>query len=271
MPLMKEDRVDQIAHEAVVLDLGDLRRQAEQLKAQARAEADRIIAEARAEGVTITEAAQRDGYEAGYATGKAEGLEAGRTSGHDEALQSTREAIDRLEAAWLGAARAWELERRDMVLDARESLLELAVAIARRVVKRVPEVEPNVVADQVDAALEHVARPHDAAIRIHPEDRALVEEVMPRLVQALGGTDHVRLIDDASIQPGGCVVTSGRGRVDATLGAQLDRMVELLLPSRRQDTPGASGASDVVNAVDTPGPPDATDAPGREEGGDEPT
>jgi len=232
MPLLKHNDTSRIDHDAVVLDLGDLRRQGETIKQRARDEAARIIADARAEAARLTENAAAEGHQQGLAQGRAEGLEQGRQQGHAEALQQTAEGLRKLQEAWINAGQQWDAERRAMVLDARQSLLELAVTIAEKVTRRVPTVDPSVVVDQVAAAIEHVVRPGDVKIRIHPEDRPLIEEALPEMARSFAAAEHVQLVDDAGIERGGCIVVTRRGRIDATLDTQLNRLVDALLPSR---------------------------------------
>lgn len=230
MALIKSHSAADALDGAVVLDLGDLRRQGQILQQRAQAEADRIIAEARAKAQQLIDAAHGEGFEAGFKKGHAAGLEAGRKQGHDAALKDSGARLQRLEEAWINAAKQWDAERRAMLLEARQSLLTLAVAMAEKIVRRVPHIDPSIVVDQVAEAIDHVARPCDVAIHIHPTDVPLVEQAMPKLLQHTHQVQHVSLIDDENVSPGGCVVTYGAGRIDATLDTQLIRLIDTLLP-----------------------------------------
>ncbi|MEX2672229.1 MAG: FliH/SctL family protein [Phycisphaeraceae bacterium] len=230
MAMIRNQQAARMAEDAIVLDLGDLRRQAEQMKARAKAEADQIIAHAHDEAKRLTEGAEAIGQKAGHAAGYAEGLEAGRVAGHAEALETSRQSLEKLQEAWVNAARQWDDDRRQMVLEARQSVLELAVRMAEKIVHRVPHVEPSVVQDQVEQAISHVTGPCDVSIRIHPADRDLVEEALGPVTQQLSQVRHASLIEDEAVGRGGCVVSHGTGRIDATLETQLTRLVTTLLP-----------------------------------------
>ena len=56
----------------------------------------------------------------------------------------------------------------------------------------------------------------------------------------------VAVIDDASLSPGGCRIFTTRGRIDADLDGQLDRIVADLMPTTAESTdatsPDAGGA-----------------------------
>jgi len=196
MPLYRGEQADHLIQDAIVLDLGDLRRQAEQLKARAREQADQIVAEGRAEAERLTANAEQAGYEAGFARGQPEGYQQGLEQGHAEAVANAREQLAQIADAWIAAGQQWDADRRQMLLDARQSMLELALEIAQRVVKRVPQVDPTVVEDQLAAAIDQMARPADVRIRIHPDDRPLIEEAMPRLAETYESLGHAHLIDD---------------------------------------------------------------------------
>ena len=48
---------------------------------------------------------------------------------------------------------------------------------------------------------------------------------LPRLATQWPALEHVELVDDEAIAPGGCRVTTAAGEVDAQIDTQLDRIV----------------------------------------------
>jgi len=230
MALIKSQHADDLAHDAIVLDLGDLRRQARVLMDRAKLEAERIVAEAKQEAEQLTAGAEHKGYEAGHARGLEEGRTAGHAAGRAEAIAEYRQQLDQLQEAWVHAARQWDADRRTMLLEARQSLLALAIQLAEKIVRRVPKIDPSIVVDQVAEAIEYVARPCDVTVRVNAQDRPLLDDAMTQLIDELGQVEHAHLVNDERITPGGCVVTYGAGHIDATLETQLQRVVDALLP-----------------------------------------
>ncbi|MBI1369510.1 MAG: hypothetical protein GC162_12760 [Planctomycetes bacterium] len=241
MALIKRSQADCISHDAIVLDLGDLRRQARVLIERAQRQADEILTNAKAEAKRLTDAASKIGHDEGFAKGKAEGFEAGRAAGRIESIRKTDEALVKLQEAWINAARQWDADRRAMLLEARQSILKLAIEMASKVVRRVPKVDASIVVDQVAEAISYVARPCDVTIRIHPDDRALVSDAMPKLLDETQRIEHATLVDDANVAPGGCVITFGKGRIDASLDKQLERLIDALLPHEARADQGMEG------------------------------
>ncbi len=234
MALIKSHLAAPLTHDAIVLDLGDLSRQAAEIKARARAEADQILADARAEVDRCRVEAAERGRAEGLVAGHAEGLKAGRAEGLAAAQAEHAEQLQAIATQWTSTVERWEADYRQMTLDARRSLLQLALAMTQKIVRRVPKLDSTVVVDQVACAIDHVTRPCQIAVCVHPEDRALIESALPSLTERLGGTEHVKLEEDSGIERGGCVLRHGQGRIDATLQTQLDRITEALLPDDQE-------------------------------------
>lgn len=211
-------------------DLGQLRSQADQIIASARVEADRVLEAARAEAQTlIGEATPRgfaEGQERGFAEGRAEGEQLGR----EGMIRQYTTELEALAASWAAALAELESGREEMLHGAREDIVRLALTIGERIVRRVIELDPAVVKDQVADVLALVNRPSGVTLSINPDDRKLVESVLPTLCEKLGRSDHVDLRDDPEVERGGCILTVGKGRIDATVSTQIDRITAALLP-----------------------------------------
>jgi len=248
MALIKHAKSDRIAKEAIVLDMGDLGRQAERLLSSARAEAARLLQDARAESQRLIDSADQRGYAEGLERGTSEGRDIGQREGREAAQVELGQQLGELTRQWTTALRTWETDRREMFQGAREDVIRFAFAIAKKVVQRVVATDPAAVLDQVAAALAMVSHATSVEIAINPEDHPLVEGVLPELAAAVSGCEHASLRDDSSVSRCGCIVRTGNGRIDASIETQLDRIAEALVPdatavtteSRPKDADGAS-------------------------------
>jgi flagellar assembly protein FliH len=223
---------------AIVLNLGELSREARALTEQAREEAARIVEEAREERRRLIESASGEGFAKGYAEGLARGREEGLAAGKSESLAEFRERLGAIERAWGEALSAFATERTRLLADARTDLVRLAVLLAEKITRRRLALDPGLVLDQVEAVLRLVARPTRLTIRVHPLDLNLVREGLPALMARLPMAEHVELLTDAALERGSCVAcTAGGGLIEASIEAQLERIAEELLPERT----GAAG------------------------------
>jgi flagellar biosynthesis/type III secretory pathway protein FliH len=265
--VIRQAEAERIARDAVVLDLGDLARQAEGVRARARAEAESLLAKAAAERQRLIGNAREEGLARGLEEGRVRGEAEGKKAGHDAALAERREALQKLEAAWATALEEFVSQRESMLLSARQDVLALAVMMGERITKRVVQVDPAVVQGQLESVLAILAKPTRLTIAISPADEALTREAVPSLMARFPGAQHIDLIVDETLGTGSCVArTGGGGTIDATIPTQLDRMVEALLPGVGKSTldglasgaPGLTAAGEQVPGApgsDRPGPP----------------
>lgn len=230
MALIKNAQADALPRKAMVLDLGDLQRQAEALAKDAERRAHATLDEARKERDRLINGATDEGKRQGHEKGLAQGLTEGREKGRQEGLAQTKSAAEALIKSWEAALARFEASRDELLSDARTDILRLATTIASRVIKRTIELNPDIIKDQLDAALRLVVNPTRLVISLHPDDKPLADEVLPALTKRLASGAHCELVTDDALARGSCHIRSNKGEIDASIDAQIDRIVAALLP-----------------------------------------
>ncbi|GDX99138.1 flagellar assembly protein FliH [Phycisphaerae bacterium] len=234
MAVIRQSDALRLAEEAIALDLGDLKRQGDALVGHARERAAAIVAEANAERERIMRGIEQDAHREGMARGTKDGLEAGRKQGHEAALRERKQQLEAIEKGWLQALTQFEQLRATMLQQSREDVLELAVMLAQRVVRRQFEVDPTLVNEQLEACLRAVVKPTSLLITIAQADEAVVRAALPAILSRVGSSHSVTLNVDVSAEPGTCIARSaGGGMIDASVETQLTRIVESLVPDRK--------------------------------------
>lgn len=220
------------------MELTDVLMEARSVLDRARREAERMLVEARREAERLRDAARTEGREAGYA----EGLGSGREAGRAEAFEAATRVFEEQHAAVVEACReciaAIDGRREAWERSSREDLVELAMAIARRVAHHVGERERNVVLANLEMAARLVGTRSEVTVAVSPGDAETARTFGQGITDADGPWKHVRVIEDAGIRPGGCRIQWESGAVDATLETQLDRIEEELRAA------GALGSAD---------------------------
>ncbi len=156
---------------------------------------------------------EREAFANGYAQGERAGFEAGthRAEAMFRRLAATIEELTTL--------------RRRMIAEGERELVQLALAIARRVVQREVTVDHDLVMTIARVALDRLGEGTAATIRLNPEDY--------RAVVALHGDAwagvRVRVLADDGVTRGGCKVESDIGLVDGSVEAQFDSISRELL------------------------------------------
>ncbi|MFN3828726.1 MAG: FliH/SctL family protein [Tepidimonas ignava] len=188
--------------------------------------AQRAEAEARQRAaLAATEEQLRQAHARGYTEGFEQGRQAGAQETRDALLANLQaqaaEQARRVEA--LVASLQAELEALRTQLA--EQVLALACDVARQVVRRELAQPLAPVRAVVHEALEQLtddAQP--ATLRLHPHD---LDMLQPALGELLAGR-RVQAVADPRVQPGGCVVESASGVVDATLARRWARALAAL-------------------------------------------
>ncbi len=231
MPLIKSNKASAVTSGAIVIDFEDLGRQATRILDDARARASQMIAEATKNAAVIQSQAAVDGQRQGKEEGLKQGIAEGKMQGQADAQESHHEAISELTKQWQSQLAAFGERREQLLESCRTEVIQLSLAIARRVIYRVVHDDPQVVADQLADALAMVSQTSEVEVVIHPNQEVLVREVLPDICATLQQVDAVSLTLDSTLTPGGCLVRTRGGAVDATIETQIDRIIDELMPA----------------------------------------
>jgi flagellar biosynthesis/type III secretory pathway protein FliH len=254
MPIIKSNQAGRLLKEAIVLDLGDVAKQAARIKAEAEKKAQQLIADAQQQAAAIIAKSQASGEKLGYSEGFEQGHKDGLAKGLAEGRKQGLASFEPIRKTWLDAATQWSEHRIEIDQAARDAVLDLTLQIVDRVIHRVLEVDPTVIADQLANALSLVLRAGDVTVRISPGDRPAVDECLPGLLKEMSHLKHVHVVEDAAISRGGCLVTYGQGQIDARLETLMQRVVDAILPAEHDASPtvtspepqlDAAGAADI--------------------------
>jgi flagellar assembly protein FliH len=103
-----------------------------------------------------------------------------------------------------------------------QGVLELACALARQVLRQELSVNPNVLQPVIREALSVLSVDNKSAIvRLNPVDVDVLQHALETEFSGMA----LALVADASIKPGGCVITSSGTVVDGTLDTRWRRAV----------------------------------------------
>ncbi len=107
---------------------------------------------------------------------------------------------------------------------AERTVIRLAIAVAERILKREAAIDQETVLRQIREALRRVMGVGSVRLRVNPADEQIVRD---HRAEVLGSSDSVREIiieADDQIPPGGCILESESGNVDARLATQLKKI-----------------------------------------------
>ena len=214
--------------------LADIESQAKEILEQARRKADRLEAAANEQAKNILKEAHSAGLRGGWTEGWKKGHEEGVKAGKEQALDENKTELAATITSLKSAAQEMNRSRVELESAALKDVLSLAVSIAERVTKRQGIIDPAVAVNNVVEALKLVSHSSDVRIALHPKNKTTLKEVLPRLKTQWPALQHVELVDDAMLAPGGCRIYTTQGEVDGDLDGQINRIVADLMPERSE-------------------------------------
>ncbi|WP_319409753.1 FliH/SctL family protein [uncultured Desulfosarcina sp.] len=156
-----------------------------------------------------------------------EAFNKGMEQGRAETIAAHQKEVEKSVAAFKSAVK--EMVRiRQLDVDRMETeTVRLALAIAKKVIGHETEHGP-VIGHVLKSAMKKVVDPRHLTVRLNPKDIDTVNGFKQELLLSddFGGT--LQLEADETIQPGGCIIETKLGDVDARIDQQVRIMEELL-------------------------------------------
>jgi flagellar assembly protein FliH len=152
-------------------------------------------------------------WEHKVAEARAAGLREGEAAGRSRAAAEVQPVIERMTRAIEEIAQLRARLRREAEAD----MLQLSLAIARRVLRREMAIDPEAMHGLVLAALEKLQLQEICRIKVHPSQA-------PQISVLLEKSHHgspLQVIPDAARQPGALVFETERGNLDVSVDTQL--------------------------------------------------
>jgi flagellar assembly protein FliH len=194
------------------LNFDDFTAQAGQCIADAQAKAAEIVAAAYDQADAVRQQAAKEGAQA--AVDVVEQVVAEQLA---PALSALSQAAADLQNAKQALLAHWE-----------SSVVQLAAAMAARIVRGEIRRRPEITLTLVREALELAAGSPNIRLRLHPEDHKSLGIQVRMLVDAMSGLGNAEVTPDAAIGQGGCLVETRFGSIDQQIESQLKRIEEEL-------------------------------------------
>lgn len=172
-------------------------------------------------------------YDSGFSAGREAGYEEGYALGHKEGVAAAQAAMGEEMALVLQVAGECQSLRAKIIAQAERDIVVLSLAIAERIIKEKVENNPDITIKVVRDVVSRLQNAERGVVRVHPS-----------ILEAVGGSKAVmhdyagfELVGDASVEPGGCLVETEFGRLDARLDTRFLDTSQAILGLLEGDTP----------------------------------
>jgi flagellar assembly protein FliH len=157
---------------------------------------------------------------------RAAGRREGEAAGRNQAMAELEAALERLARSVDELAGLRARLRREAETD----MVQLAIAIARRVIRRELAIDPDALHGLVLGALERLQMQEINRVRVHPAHAGMVAA----LLRDRSGGGAIEVVSDPSAEPGGAVFETDRGNLDASVESQLGEIERGLADTLRR-------------------------------------
>lgn len=235
---IEKQKMIEEAHQAAAQIIEEAKAQAAQIAEEGTANVAELRERAEQEAQTLRETTESEtqslraeveaSVEQIRAEAVKEGQEEGRAAGFQEGRAEAQRVIDRFHVV---LAKAIE-RRHEIIRESEEQVVHLVLSIARKVVKVISESHREVVIANIEQALERLQQKSDVVVRVNMVDLPLVTEQREELLQSAERAGTITIAEDTTIDPGGCVIETDFGEIDARIAVQLqeieDRILEIV-------------------------------------------
>ncbi len=198
--------------------------QAQKLRQEAEEEATRIVGEAEKRVAELQSTAESRLDSAEREAAK-KGREEGREEGYKEGVAEAERLVGRLHTI---LDRAMD-KRAEILSETEAQVIELVLLVARKVVKVISENQKSVVIQNITQALRKLKTKSDVIVRVNLADLQLATEHVKDFVQMTENAKKMQIVEDSTVDRGGCVIETDFGEIDARISSQLSELEERIL------------------------------------------
>lgn len=183
----------------------DAEQAASKIIEDAKLEAERIIQEANVEKENIKATAHQDGYK----------------EGHEQGFLEGQNEVNRLVERVHKIVESVMVRREEILCETEQQIVELVLLMTRKVVKIISENQKTVVLSNVLAALKKIRTRGNITLRVNTEDLKLTTAHVDEFIKRIENVNGISVIEDSSVDRGGCIVETDFGAIDARISSQL--------------------------------------------------
>jgi len=194
------------------------------IKQQAQEEAERIISDAQFKAREI-ENEIRQSIEGERKEARDSGREEGRNAGFADGKAEVDRLIERTQVV---LERAQD-KRGEILSETEKEIVDLVLLISRKVIKVISENQRNIIISNVIEALRKVKSKGDIIIRVNIADLKLATEHKQDFIQYMERAKSIQIVEDSSVDSGGCVIETDFGEIDARIASQLAELESKIL------------------------------------------
>ena len=195
----KEPEIDLFDIENIDFTQRQERRRGSRRRGYRRIDDRNLVSRAQEESENIKKSAFEEGYRAGLEKCSAD-------------LEQFRQALN----SFMNA-------KKDVFEYIAPDILEISVDIAKKIIKKEVESDPQVLINTIVDILKTVSKNEPKiVIRVRPQAVQFIKDTIPNITYQYGIDSKINIVADPSVEEGGCIFQTNNGIVDASIDTQVE-------------------------------------------------
>ena len=153
----------------------------------------------------------------------------GFEQGSAEGYEKGKAEVERLIERMHKVLEAVMQRREEILQDTESQIVELVILMARKVIKILSENQKNVIMANTVAALRKVKTRGNVTLRVNIEDVKLTTAHADEFIQHVENVQGITVQEDSAVEKGGCIVETDFGAIDARISSQLTELENKIL------------------------------------------
>lgn len=198
-PAPKEPEIDLFDIENIDFTQRQERRRGSRRRGYRRIDDRNLVSRAQEESENIKKSAFEEGYRSG--------------------LEKAGADLDNLKKELSNFMNA----RKDVFEYIAPDILEISVDIAKTIIKKELDSDPQVLINTIVDVLKTVSKNEPkVVIKVRPQSVQFIKDTIPNITYQYGIDTKINIVADPSVEEGGCILQTNNGIVDASIDTQLE-------------------------------------------------
>ncbi|MBP6407894.1 MAG: hypothetical protein KA277_05450 [Fusobacteriaceae bacterium] len=159
---------------------------------------------------------------------KANAWEEGFNRGKQEAMQRMEEDVDAVLISANKVLTESSIKAREIFQDNKSEIIKLSFEIAKKIIKKEAS-DKEVLFENLVEAMKKAQSNKELKIFVNWEQLSFGKEIKDILKNNFQGIETIDIIEDRTVEPGGCIIETKLGKIDATIKNQLDIVFNALI------------------------------------------
>ena len=118
-----------------------------------------------------------------------------------------------------------EEEKAKMVAEGKKEIIKVAVAIAKKIIKKETQIDPDIILRVAESAFKQIIDAKKIVVKVNPNDKKKIKE----MIDLKKEKSNIQIEEDERVQRGGCLITTDKEIVDAQIDHQIKEVEKALM------------------------------------------